>query len=335
MSFRTWIFLGPSLGVMILLNAWTALGDTVTLQDGKQVQGKLRLEGALGVPAGSDLSSLSLARVKQTHLSGTRLLFLMEDESWLECQLLSPDLVLEKDGLWQIVRVDTVARIQLEAEAGPEASVVLQHAETVPAGRLAAPPPSLPVEGSLPELGPGEGPETLSLDTVPVRPLQGKAPAPERKRAWISPEGGYTLLLGNDRDVLKDAPGYGVSFGYELFQSSPWFVGPEISFLRTPHQERGSFGDGTQYTNPLGLGIRGGVAFGRVDCYAKLQLGPVFLDASRGSTGKNDTFFGVQGGLGADYRITPWLAAGPEVRLTEAAGRTSWISLLAKVTARF
>jgi len=299
-----------------------ARADEVILANDTRVQGTIRWEGALGAATESERLPIPLSSVSQVRIRGDRVLFMMEDGGWRECTLLTRDLTLDVDGAWHMVRADTIRSIRLT----PRQETIVPAAGALPPA-AALPPYPGPAAAAAP-------PPAAQPPGGPV-PVERKPPAEPRKRLAASVRAGYATFLGNDADLLGGGAQYGFALGYELLQADPWFLGPEIAYLRSSHTGKASLLGVTQNVNSLGLGARGGFSLGRFDLYTRLGLGPVILDSGDGPRGKNATYFGFLFSLGCEYRIFPWLAVGPEMHLETIGDKSSTLSGLGTVTLRF
>jgi len=351
-------FFRPLLAAALWLAAGhLASADEVLLKNDLRIQGTIRWEGTLGPVPGSETLEIPLSTAAHARIHGDRVLFVLEDGRWVECTLLSPDLTLEKNGIWHIVRADTVREIRLtpreeiialvpgEEPPGRAAPPTAGEPAVAAAGPVTAGPAEEPWEPTeaLPPL-PGEQPGAATAMAPPAEgtlvqkgpvPVRLKPPAEKKKRFLGTVQAGYVSFLGNDADILGGGAQYGFSLGYELLQEGPWFLGPEITFLRSSHTGKGFLQGVTQNVNTLGFGARGGYSLASFDLYGRLDLGPVILDASGGPNGKSGTFFGFQFSVGFEYRLLPWLSMGPEMQLGTIAGKTSTLSGMGRISLRF
>lgn len=334
------------LGIVLFSHHQLAWGDEITLENGARVTGTLQWDGILAREDIQGPSRIAVSEIREIRADRDKVLLLLQDESWVSCRFASVELQIDREGIWQLVRADTVDKIVLNTEKEDTRTISLLPPGTTPLPSAEMPPTGLPGETGVDEIPfplQTEQGEYLSLEStkregetpVPTEPKSLKEP---RKRWLVALEGGGAFVMGDDRDLLADGPGFGVSVAYEWLQKEPYFLAAEFSFLRTMHDGRNGLRGVTQNTNPTMVGIRGGRNIGKMDLFLKLQAGVLLLDASQGTGGRNETIFGLQWGGGLDYHLTPWIAVGSEVRCTQgmdSGNIATWLNLLARISFRF
>ncbi len=173
----------------------------------------------------------------------------------------------------------------------------------------------------------------------------GTEPAWKRPYPWednpfrISLEGGYSLVLGSDSDVLEGGGAFGFSVSYEFYRWDAFFLAGDFSFLRSMHSGKGTLTGVTQNVNPTMIGLRGGYRTGRHEISLTLQTGALIMDASGVRPGgRSNTIWGLQYSASYAFGITSLLSVGPELRFTngiDAGQYSTWFDMLAKVSFHF
>ena len=334
------------LGIVLFPLQQTAWGDEITLENGVRVTGTLQWDGTLVREDIQGPSRIAVSAIREVRIDRDKVLLLLQDGSWVSCRFAAVELQIDKEGIWKLVRADTVDKILLSTEKEESRTIYLPAPGTMPLHSTEMHPTGLPGEPGAQEIPlpmQTEQGEYLSLE-----PENGEGQTPEsmepkpleeqRKRFVAALEGGGALLMGDDRDLLADGPCFGASFAYEWLQKEPYFLAAEFSFLRTMHKGLDGLRGVTQNTNPTMVGIRGGRIIGKMDLFLKLQAGVLFLDGNQDAGGRNETIFGLQWGGGIDYHLTPMIAVGPELRITQgmdSGNIATWLNLLARISFRF